>query len=357
MSDDARRINEALADLGAAKLLAALGVKGRVNGGRARFPCPIHGGKELSAVAEVRDGVVKFVCFSGCGMEGGDALTLIAGVRNLDLRSNFAEVLREGAAIAGVAFDGLTRAPSAPLARREPVEAPEVVAARIEAAQGVRRVLAAFLELCPLVGEGLRYLTEDRGLARATCEAARVGFVSDPDRVLRTLLATFPADALDAAGIVYDGQWLAHARHPLLFPIIHNGIAVYVQGRALGPVEKKQDRWRSMRGGVPGLYNADALARRDVPVMLCEGPIDTLSAAQWVPDVASVGIFGAGGFKSEWATPMRGRDVWVALDPDTAGEKGAADTMRELVAAGAWPRRLEMPAGTDVNAWMLAEVA
>ena len=355
MSDDARRINAALADLGPAKFLSALGIRGRLSGRKARFPCPVHGGKEFSACAEVRDGAIVFVCFSGCGMTGGDALALIAAIRGYDLHDNFRDVLAEAASIAGVGLGETSFTSRQRVA--PPPEDPAIVAARIEAAQGVRRILAALLELCPLEGEGLRYLTEDRGLTRVTCEAARVGYVSDPDRVLRVLLSSFPAEALDEAGIVYEGKWLAHARHPLLFPILHRGVAVYLQGRALGPVAKKQDRWRSCRGSVPSLYNLDALERDNVPALLCEGPIDTLSGAQWYPSAASVGIFGAGGFKPEWAACLRGREVLVALDPDAAGDKGAADTMRELVAAGAWPKRVPMPAGMDVNDWMLAEVA
>ena len=355
MSDDARRINAALADLGPAKFLSALGIKGRGNGARARFACAVHGGDSFSASMSVRDGVLVWHCFSGCG-SGGDALALIAAMRGLDTHDNFRDVLAEAASIAGVGLGETSFTSRQRVA--PPPEDPAVVAARIESAQGVRRILATLLELCPLEGEGLRYLTEDRGLTRATCEAARVGYVSDPDRVLRVLLSSFPVEALDEAGIVYDGQWLAHARHPLLFPILHHGVAVYLQGRALGPVAKKQDRWRSCRGSVPSLYNVDALERDvDATVVLCEGPIDTLSAAQWKPDWSSVGIFGAGGFKPEWAVPLRGRDVLVALDPDAAGDRGAADTMRELVAAGAWPSRAALPPGMDLNDWMLAEVA
>jgi DNA primase len=354
MSDDARRINAALADIGVAKFLSALGIKGRGNGTRARFACAIHGGDGLSASMTIRDGALVWHCFSGCS-SGGDALSLIASMRGYDLRENFRDVLAEAASIAGVGLGESSFTPRQRIA--PPPEDPAVIAARIEAAQGVKRILAALLELAPLEGEGLRYLTEDRGLTRATCEKARVGYLGDAQMALRVLLASFPYEALEAAGIVYGGRWLAHERHPLLFPILHGGVPVYLQGRALGPVAKKQDRWRSCRGSVPSLYNPDALERTDVPALLLEGPIDTLSAMQWVPDVAPVGVFGAGGFKAEWAAPLRGRDVWVALDPDEAGEKGAVETMRELVKAGAWPRRLAMPPGMDMNDWMLAEAA
>ena len=354
MSADLPELHAALAAMGPARFLAALGIKSRSNGGTARFACPIHGGKGPNVGLHVHDGRLLWSCFSGCA-SGGDALTLIAAVHGLDVRADFAAVVREAASIAGVAVS--VAAPPTRFQRRDVPEAPEVVAARLEAAEGVRRVLSTLLELCPLTGEGLRYLTEERGLTRSTCESARVGYVSDPDRVLRMMSQHFSPDALDRAGVVYQGDWLAFARHPLLFPILHNGQPVYVQGRAIGAVAKKQDRWRSCRGGVPSLYGVDALDRADVPVVLCEGPIDALSAAQWMPDVASVGVFGAGSFKAEWAAPLRGRDVWVAFDPDAAGDAGAVDVVRVLAKAGAWPKRLALPAGFDVNAWMLAEAA
>lgn len=357
MSADVGAVHAALADLGVARLLGALGLRGRRSGSQYRIACPIHNGREQNCVVGARDGVIRFVCHSGCGGAGGDALALIAAVRGYDVRSQFGDVLREAAGIAGIVLDGPSGHGTAPWTRPEPREDPAEIEARRRVAESRERVLAALLELCPLGGDGLTYLRDERGLSEATLRAARVGYVGDPEGVRRVLLRSFSAEVLDELGVVYAGEWLAFRAHRLLFPLLSKGTPIYLQGRALGPVEKKQDRWRSMRGGVPALYNVDALDALDAPVLLAEGPIDTLSGVQWVPGVAAVGIFGAGGMKPEWCAPLRGRDVLVALDPDEAGERGAVDSIRMLLAVGAYPRRLALPEGRDLNDWMLAEAA
>ena len=357
MSTDVATVHAALAEMGVARLLGALGIRGRRSGSQYRIPCPVHGGKDANCAVGVRDGVVQFVCHSGCAGQGGDGLALIAAVRGLDVRAHFPEVLREAAGIAGVLLDAPSGNARAPWRRPEPKVDPAEEARLRSVAESRERVLASLLELSPLAGDGLAYLRDERGLSEATLRAARVGYVSDAELVRRILLRSFSADVLDELGVVYHGEYLAFRAHRLLFPLIANGLPIYLQGRALGAVEKKQDRWRSMRGGVPALYNLDTLEQTDLPVLLAEGPIDTLSAAQWVPGVAAVGVFGAGGLKPEWCPPLRGRDVLVALDPDEAGERGAAESSRMLLAAGAWPRRLAVPNGFDLNDWMRAEVA
>lgn len=352
--DQVASVHAAIAAMGVGGFLAALGLKARLCGQKARICCPTHGGKDPNACVEIKNGRLVFACFSGCGGAGGDALHLVAAVEGLDLRQNFARILSRAAAAAGMAPVAHGEAPAA---RLEPKEAPQAARARIEAAQGLQRVLGALLEICPLEGEGLRYLTEDRGLSAATCRAARVGYIADPERVCRTLLAGFPAEVLDELGIVYRGEHLAFKRHPLLFPIIRAGRPVYVQGRALGVVEQKQDRWRSMRGSVPWPYNVDALGsdwRRDV--LIAEGPIDTLSAVDLGTRRAVIGVFGAGGFKRAWAIDLRGRNVLLALDPDAAGENGCDRIVAHLHAVGARVERMDLDQ-LDINEMLIAERA
>jgi putative DNA primase/helicase len=89
--------------------------------------------------------------------------------------------------------------------------------------------------------------------------------------------------------------------------------------------------------------------------VLCEGPIDTLSATQMFRSAAAVGVLGAGGFKDEWAMSLRGRDVVLAFDPDDPGERGIKGAERALRGVGGTVRQLELPRGMDLNAWMLAE--
>jgi DNA primase len=352
---DVARVHRALADIGVQRFVAALGLKGRRNGQQWRVACPVHGGKDTNCVVGEKDGAIVFVCHSGCSGAGGDGLDLVAAVRGYDIRSDFGTVLAEAAAIAGIALDGVDR--FGPIeAKPKPID-PAVERHQRELAEGRERILGALLEFCPLDGEGLRYLTHDRGLDAQTCKRARVGYVADAERVKRVLLNGFPADVLDELGIVYRGEHLAFASHPLLFPVIEKGRPVYLQGRALGAVAKKQDRWRSMRGGVPALWGVDSLDR-DGTILLCEGPVDGLSAECWLRGRRSVvAILGAGGLKPEWCLRMRGRTVTIALDPDEAGDRGAAKATRMLHEVGATVKRLELPQGLDLNAWFCAERA
>lgn len=62
--------------------------------------CPIHEDRTPSCSVQVRDGVLVWKCH-GCGASG-DALTLVAAVRGLSLRTDFRGVLIESARIAGL---------------------------------------------------------------------------------------------------------------------------------------------------------------------------------------------------------------------------------------------------------------
>lgn len=339
---DVANIHAALTRMGVSNFLAALRLKHRKTGSRVRFACPIHNGKDMNASAGIEDGRIVYVCFSGCGGAGGDALTLVAAVRGLDLQSSFRSVLEAAGSLAGATIG------PAPL---PPIPTP--------VATSDSRVLEALLGLCPLTGDGLDYLTRVRGLRADVCRAARVGFVADPVSVHRSLQRSFSNAQLDEMGIVYRGSQFAFARHRLLFPVVMDGKTVYVQGRALGEVERKQDRWRSMRGSVPAVFNGDSLLE-DKPALIAEGPIDTLSAIQLFGEkYACVGLIGAGGFKDEWLRPFRGRDVLLALDPDNAGERGAAKTRAALLSVGARVRQLRLReyGCSDLNQWMVAESA
>lgn len=356
---DVADLHRALCSLGPIGVLRALGVptKGIRRAGRqVRCPCPVHRGDSPSFVFGERDGVLKWNCHSVCS-RGGDAIGLIAEVRGLDTRTQFAEVLREVGAIVGME-------PAAFAAREEPTrtEAEQQAAyLRNQAIATRTEVLERLLELSPLTGEGLRYLTEERGLDANVCRTVRVGYVADPGAVARDLLARFQPEVLDELGVVYlRGHELAFSRHRLIVPIIREGKPVYIQGRALGYVEHKHERFRSMRGSTPCLLGIDNLvAYPNHPVLLCEGLVDTITAQQcWGRDHAVVGILGAGGLKAEMAMPLRGRTVLVALDPDEAGEQGAASVVQMLSRLGCEVRRMQIPApAKDLNDWWQMERA
>lgn len=77
---------------------------GRQAGGGLLIRCPAHNEHTPScSVRRGRDGTIAVQCF-GCGFTG-DALSLVAIARGLDLRADFPAVLGEAARLAGVALD------------------------------------------------------------------------------------------------------------------------------------------------------------------------------------------------------------------------------------------------------------
>src|ERR1041384_3239889 len=83
--------------------------------------CPVHGDRNPSCSVTVADGTIRVKCFA-CDFTG-DALTLIAVARGLDVRRNFREVLAEGARIAG-RQDLLAELESGPDGRHEGAREP-----------------------------------------------------------------------------------------------------------------------------------------------------------------------------------------------------------------------------------------
>lgn len=104
---DAAEVRAQLTD--SRELCAKLGLlegykPGRQAGGGLLIRCPAHNERTPScSVRRGRDGTIAVQCF-GCGF-AGDALSLIAIARGLDLRGDFRAVLGEAARLAGVALD------------------------------------------------------------------------------------------------------------------------------------------------------------------------------------------------------------------------------------------------------------
>lgn len=339
-AEEIARIHESIADRGVMQFASALGIDARGHAQKARAACPIHNGSDRNLALMVRDRRVLWVCHSGCGGQGGDALDLIAAVHGLDIIANFKQVVEEAARIASVAVAQTVR-------RDPPRETISLVSATT--------VLKSLHALCPLRGVGLEYVRDTRCLSETACVKARVGYVENPQAVAEKLLELYDADSLDALGVVYRGTRLAFQDHRLLFPIVRDDVIVYVQGRSLGAVEKKSDRWRSMRGSVPCPYGMDSVVDTKLPIIAAEGPIDWISATEFFPECAAIGVVGAGSFRDEWAPWFRGRDVTLALDPDAAGDMGRDKMRRLLLNVGARVRGLEIPDGMDLNAWLCAE--
>jgi DNA primase len=313
----------------------------RPSGARFHALCPIpshaHTGKGNPSLSiDTSRGLFK--CFSRD--EGGDAFKFYELMHNV----SFAEAVRAMARELGL---GATRRKPSLALRAAPDEA-SVADDEPLAQERVEAICEQFLSVCRAEDqiEGLSYLAR-RGIDARTVR--RAGLTYFPRRayrrVMRRMLDAFPTGELQRSGLFNRRAHLTFYRHRLLFPFLIEGRAVYLQARTTAA--GVEPRWHNMRGVVPALYNADALAElpSGAVVYLVEGFTDTLTLV--THEFAAVGLVGAGGLKQEWLAPLARFRVVAALDPDAAGRR-AAERYEELFAArGMRLARLALP--SDVN--------
>lgn len=311
--------------------------------------CPWHEERTPSCSVFVGgDGTVAVKCH-GCGASG-DALSLVAAVRGLDLRADFGAVLEECAYLAGVR---LTPSSTGYVAR--PAPAPR--AAPVTLGDDAFAALAdALLELCPVEGEvdAWGYLRR-RGIAElARGWAALPSSATGRAQVRDALVARVGRDAWLRSGLAHAdgpkaGEWL-FGDHRLVIPWRAAGVqgaVVTLQRRLLrAPSSASEPRYVVPRGRpatVP--YGCEtALEELGAGMELCivEGAIDTLAmrllAGRAGLERATVGIPGVEHWR-RCAGPLcgavRGCVAVIALDPDAAGERHVAELAEELTKAGA----------------------
>ena len=313
------------------------------SGARLHVHCPIpahaHSGKGSPSLSiDLQRGL--FHCFSRD--EGGDAIRFYELMHDV----SFGRAMREMAHELGISRrDGAVQ-----LALRA---APDDEGSAQQAnepldAGRMRAVCESFLERCRSEEqtEGLNYLAR-RGISIKTSRRAGIAYFPRRayHRVMRDMLASFPLDVLQRSGLFNTRAHLTFYRHRLLFPFYVEGCAVYLQARTTAA--GVEPRWHNMRGGVPSLYNVDALENfaSGTVVYLVEGFTDTLTLM--AHGFAAVGLVGAGGLKEEWLAPLGRFRVVAALDPDTAGHRATTRYEQMFAARGLRLAHVTLP--SDVN--------
>ena len=209
---------------------------------------------------------------------------------------------------------------------------------------------AAFLDqVCrPIAGTpGASYLA-GRGIDADVADRFGVRFCFD----LSGLWKLADRKAIKAAGLssLYTFQ---KAGLPFLaFPYIRQGKPVFIKTRCLlakDEADRREiPRFLNTGGAVPFLWNHDAIAAAG-RVIITEGEIDALS---WIiMDQVAVGLPGWSHWKDAWIKDFAGKEVFLDLDADAAGQKGAADIAKRFLRAGLrCPRTLARPEGQkDAN--------
>jgi DNA primase len=311
------------------RVAAALGME--VVGRKARcFNGAAHkSGTDEKPALVFHPAVNRFKCYA-CGVRG-DAIDLVRGVLGVSFHE---AVLR----LAGLAGRPAVQAPRAAVLGGSRTPSPRA-----------KEVYARLCERSYSLGEGTpggRYL-RGRGIDLALAERSRVTEMRAPRETWAELTDEFEEAELRAAGLLSHRGKFLFGGHRLLFFHFDDGWPQFVMARDItGQSPCKELSPAGLHSPVP--YLSDTLRGRPERVLVCEGCIDTLSAAQL--GYAAVGVPGVVGFRDDWFALFRGvGQVTVLFDNDAAGRRQAVELRARFRLRGI-PADAQFPArGKDLN--------
>jgi len=300
--------------------------------------CPFH--SERTPSFSVSPGKKMFYCF-GCGA-GGDAITFVMKAENLD----YVDAVEFLAARAGITVPKDGKAEVGMSRRR-------VYEMNLEAAKFFRNCL-----FDPKYGgEGLRYLTEARGLSPAFVKHFGLGFSPNDFGLLTNhmkrlgytedeLITGFLCGKSQRTGRPYD-----YFRNRVMFPIIDvTGNVIAFGGRVMDDSKPKYLN----SSDTPGFKKSKNLFALNFAknhceesLILCEGYMDVIAlhAAGFQNAVATLGT----ALTAEQARIMTKytKKVLVSYDSDEAGQRAADRAIRILGDVGLDVRILRLPDAKD----------
>jgi len=306
--------------------------------------CPLHAENNPSCSITVGDdGGIRVRCFAGCDFGGekggGDELHLVAAVNGLSIKTDFPEVLRRAAALAGV---DLGAAPAPRPAPRPPLAAVPKAAPDL----GMYWERLAALDV-----EGWEYL-KSRGLSDAAA-----------------LFRTLPSGGLLVPGELLGREkgsqvpWAAQCRIAMALRDAA-GRVVGIQARTMGAAGSGD--FRVIGQSTAGLFGDPAAVEKAQNVVICEGMTDTAAATigfARAQSTAVVGIAGVENASALWQLSWKGKRVFHALDADPAGTQAAAACAKieaqivdRVTKGGGRPIRLRPEGAKDLAAMHAAGV-
>ncbi len=337
----------------AADLRGVAGSLGLTEGMGRRFFCPAcqsDGGKTPDLA--VKDS--SWQCFK-CGAHGDafDLVRLVEGGEFLeaaDWLSRFTGIPRPNGHIQR--SSPKRKAPQRPTTPRKPFEKGNTLDVS-------PKVFTAFLEGCrELPAPVVEYLA-GRGISAESTAHLGLRFCGrEYADLLQTLANQFGGAVVKESGLRSFWHYYKAEVGFMVLPYFRQGEPVYLKARP--PMNKAAAeakgiiRFLNAGGSVPCLYNVDALADAD-RVLIAEGETDVLSAVS--RGYVAVGVPGWAHFKPEWVPLFEGKEVFLVLDADEAGDRGALDIAKKFTRQGQLsPRRVELPAGQDLSEYLMTEV-
>lgn len=308
--------------------------------GRCRMP----GHEDRNPSFSIRSATNRFTCYA-CG-ENGDMIDLVMKMRDISFVDACEWLTNRHLGGASVR-PGMRQRPAV---REAAAKQSPIVSAKVEPGAAPDHEAFEWLLLASkLSSSGYEYLAS-RGFGAETVGHFRVGQIGDRGDAMRNAVARFGLDRLQRCGLVCDGKFGYRFVFPagyLLFPFIIDGNVAYLQARR--PDHGTQWRWLCPNSLLPPVFNRSALSDGSATISICEGVTDVISAHEL--GIPAIGLVGANA-RLDIATLdlLRGRNVAVFGDRDTAGSRFARCMVDRLAGMGvtAIPKRLP-PGANDLN--------
>ena len=317
---DAADVNIAWLNRGALAFALVFDPKAKGHANHADARCPACQSKEPNVRINRSDDALRAHCHS-CGI-GGNAIVFFKAVRGL----RFDVACAELGAIAGL----VPGAKPTTIAYNERAQEPPTLDAKTAFA-----IFTALCELYPLTAQpdAVEYLKSRCILDVAIDDgwACLPGSIRHQSHAIGELVgAGFSREDILRTGLFLpSGSGFKWDANRILIPWRGPSGSLTIQRRVIGSDTPKEERYRFPNGyGAKWPYGADkALASNAKTLAIVEGAPDVLAVRKAFPDLAVIGLQSAGStLRAEWRDLFVGREVYVALDTDQAGQ-GATDRL------------------------------
>ncbi len=323
---------------------AMLGLKLPSRGG-SRCPFPDHADRKPSF--QIGATGLRWICF-GCNRKGG-SIDLVKHFLGLDFAGARAWLL-DRTAIAPTGGRTTPRRPS-------PSE-PEFgdTQTRVETPPDAE-LFEAFLSRCPLQDDGQAYLSR-RAISRETIAKFRISQLGQSRPVLKALLDQFGFERTQRSGLLTGASTATRSAlvfwsGSLVFPYVEGARVASLQARYFKD-DASRISWQNLRGRRHRIYNLGAIDAPETSISICEGVMDTLSAAEL--GLTAIGLMGVSGRLTPDQIRMLGqKDVRLLLDWDPAGDARSVSLVEELARFGVSATRAPRPSLTagDLNEYLV----
>ena len=299
-------------------VLRALFLDFEINGADAVMVCPFHNEQTGSFRINLETGLHH--CF-GCNHSGADIIKFISDYKTLGFIQSL-ELLSE---LTGIPVpQGVDEIDKKDLIKRKLIHMrPTYIADAV--ATDFTPVYQHLLNQCSKEA-AIKYI-EGRGILNPeeTVEKLGIRMLKKYDKANDLMLERFSHARLLQAGIMNERQNLIHYNHRLMFPFFCGDDINYLTARTTEK-ECKPKYLNLLDRTIPSFYNTNDLTSETI--FLCEGITDTVSLVGL--GLPAVGIAGASNIDISTLKLLEDKNVIVAFDNDSAGQKGQEKLLKVL---------------------------